>query len=342
MHRRGKRGIWQISVGGVRQSSGTPDRERAKALELKLNAEAWDRRNGLTVPTWDQACLAWMANNPVAAGKYHNRKYLKWWKPHLTGKRLTAITAAVVHGVISSTDENGAPRFKINLETPVGPNATANGYAGFVGQIIRFASNLDPRLTRYPQPHGRDRWLTVNEWRALAGVMTPDLKDICEFALATGLREANDMGFQWSWIHGNTAILPPEVTKTRKPYGIPLNKIAQAVLERRRQSPIRHPRLVFLNRGKPWYRVSLCRAVEDAVEKAGIDPITFHGLRHTFASWLAQRGVSEVIRARLGCWSTKSQADGYSHFDVDSLRPFSELLGGVLGDMNPSRAQLTF
>lgn len=321
MFKRGR--IWWISVGGVRQTSGTTDRERAKALEHKLNAEAWDRRNGLIIPSWEQACLSWMDNNPVAAAKYHNVKYSNWWKEHLKGKRLDAITPALVHKIV-------ADNFAISLTQAVGANATANGYVGFVGKIIRYGSNLNPQLPYYKKPGGRERWLTVDEWKTLSAVMDADLRDISMFGMATGLRQANDMGFRWDWIKGDTAILPPSVTKTDKPYGIPLNKTAQAVIESRRKATIRHPDLVFLNGGKPWYRVSLCRATRDAVEGAGIEAFTYHCYRHTFASWLAQRGVSEAIRARLGCWSTNSQTDKYSHFDVESLRPYSELIDVML------------
>jgi integrase len=321
MYKRGR--IWWISVGGVRQSSGTTDRERAKTLEHKLNTEAWDRRHGLIVPSWDQACLSWMDDHPAAAGQYQNLKHSRWWKPHLTGRRLDAITPKTVHKIVSDN-------FDISLAEAVGPNSTANGYVCFVGRVIRHASNLNPALIHYPKSTGRDRWLTVDEWRALASVMRQDLRDIAEFALVTGLRQANCMGFTWSWIHGDTAILPRQLTKTRKPYGIPLNRTAQATLQRRRDATVRHPELVFINAGNPWYRVSLCRAIEAAVQAAGIAPITFHGLRHTFASWLAQKGVSEAIRARLGCWSTRSQADHYAHFDVTSLRPFSELFDAIL------------
>lgn len=321
MYKRG--GVWYISVGGIRHSARTTDRERAKALEHKLNAEAWDRRNGLIVPTWDQACLSWLDDNPGLAGKYMNLKHSKWWKEHLTGKRLDAITPKFIHGLISQF-------FNVSLTEPIGPNSTANAYVGFVGRVIRHASNLNPKFTYYPKTRGRDRWLTVDEWRTLSGAMNPDLRELSLFALVTGLREANVMGLQWSWVRGDWLEIPAELTKTRKPYAIPLNRTAQGVIESRRQNPVRHVQWVFTNAGRPWNRVVLCRAIKGVVMTAGIPEFTFHGFRHTFASWLAQKGVSHAIRARLGCWSTGSMADHYSHFDLGSLRPYAELLDGIL------------
>lgn len=322
MYRRGR--IWWISVGGIRQTSGTADRERAKALEHKLNTEAWDREHGFITPTWEQACLSWMDNNPKAAVKYHNALHNAWWKEHLKGKRLTKIEPKDIHQIICQY-------FKVGLEDKLPANSTANGYVAFVGKIFRHAGKRIT-LTYYPKSTGRDRWLTLDEWKHYSSKMYEDLRDISTFGLATGLREANDMFFRWKWLHDDDTwvLLPPEITKTDKPYGIPLNKTAQAIIKRRRLATLRHPEYVFLNRGKVWYRVALCIAIKDAVEAAGIPRITYHGFRHTFASWLAQKGVSEAIRARLGCWATKSQTDHYSHFDVDTLRPFSELIDVML------------
>ena len=329
----GKReGNWYISISGVRTSSGTPDRKKAQALEHKLNAESWDRAHGLIVPVWEQAVLSWMDDNPRQAGTYWAKKFLDFWKDHLKGKRLTDISPKVVHAIVGQ-------HFSVDLVNPVGPNATANGYVGMVSRVIRHASNLNPKLTYYPKSQGRDRWLTVDEWHKLSAVMDHDLRDVSLFALVTGLREANVMGLRWEWVKGDWLEIPAALTKTRKPYGIPLNRTAQAVIGRRRAAVVQHPELVFLNAGKPWYRVMLCRAFRNAVVASGIPEITPHGLRHTFASWLAQKGVDRVIRDRLGCWAAASQGDKYSHFDVSSLRPFAELIDGILA-ISPQSQQI--
>lgn len=318
-------GHWYISVAGVRQSSGTDDKAKARALEHKLNAEAWDRRHGFVVPTWEQACVTWIDDHPRVAGTYEAGKFLAFWRGKLARQRVDTITPKAMHALV-------AEHFKVSLLEPVPANSTANGYVSFVGRVIRHSSNFNPKFTYYPKPKGRDRWLTTAEWATLAEKLHPDLYDVCLFGLATGLRAANVIFFQWSWLKdGDTwAMIPPEYTKTEKPYAIPLNKTAQAIVKRRREATVRHHEFVFMNRGKHWYRVMLCREVERAVAASGIQDFTFHCFRHTFASWLAQRGVSQSIRARLGCWATGSMTDRYSHFDVESLRPFSEMIDQIL------------
>lgn len=325
MYRRKPGGNWYISIGGARQSAGTKDRERARQLEHKLNQEAWDRGHGLVAPTWDQACLSWIEANPGLSEKYENLKFLQWWKPHLTGKKLTAIDAKIVHRIIS---ENRV----VDLHNRVPQNATANDYTYFVGRIIRHASNLNPKFIQYPAIKFRERWLKPEEWQALGAALDPDTRDLLTYALATGQREANCMFLRWDWIDGAAVFTPAEDTKTRVPYGIPLNRAAQAVLERRRQAPVKHLQLVFTNRGKPWYRLALLRALKRGCQKAGIEPITVHGLRHTFTTWLARAGVPKEIRKRLLGHTTGDVHDGYTHFDIESLRPHAEVIDRVLAE----------
>ena len=205
------------------------------------------------------------------------------------------------------------------------------------GLVVRVSSAASP-IVRKRRVRGRDRWLTIEEWYKLSAEMGNDLQDVSLLALATGLRQANVIGLRWTWLHGDWLEIPAEFTKTRKPYGIPLNRTAQGVIESSRGNKVMHAQLVFTRGAKPWNRVTLCRQLKDAVARAGIPGFTFHGFRHTFASWLAQKGVSEAIRARLGCWRTGSMTDHYAHFDVRSLMPYARIIDGVL---NPAPSEQT-
>jgi integrase len=62
----------------------------------------------------------------------------------------------------------------------------------------------------------------------------------------------------------------------------------------------------------------------------------FHALRHTFASLLAQAGVSELMRVKLARHSDWRQTDRYT--DPSSLPLFAEMekLGGIIGSSTTS------
>lgn len=329
MYRRkvkGKRvGPWYITVAGVRQSSGTTDKARAKRLEGKLNEEAWDREHGLAIPKWEDATLAWIRANPGRAAKYHNLKYAKFWTPRLKGKKLPEIDSALVHDIISR-------HLDVDLNERVHGNGTANQYVGFVKMIIRDRSNINPKFTTYPSIKFREGHWTPEQWKALVPHFTPDELDLFTFALATGLREANVMFFRPGWQDGGTAVIPASKTKTDVPYGIPLNRTAQAVLKRRQESPVRHLEYVFTGQGKPWYTVKALRALKRACGLAEVPYITFHGIRHTTNTWLAKAGVPREIRMRLLGHKAHEVHDGYTHLNVDDLRPFSERLDALLSE----------
>lgn len=317
MYKRG--GIWYFRINGVRQSSGTADKERAKLLQRKLESEAWDKQHGLHIPTWDEACLDWLTTHKHLRSYPQQKIFARWWKPHLTGRKLNTITKELIHQIVTTHRE-------VDVTKASKVNSTANVYVLFAEKIIRAGSHLKPNFIKYKELRG-GRWLREWEWAKLLKVMPDDLRHVTTFALATGLREMNVLEFRWEWCHGDKAYLPAEVTKTDQDYGIPLNQSAMAVLSERREMTVRHKDYVFTNGGKVWTCVMVLRALKRAVEAAELEHMTFHTLRHTFASWLAQKGVSDAIRCRLGCWSNGEGASGgYVHFDVEALRPFSEML----------------
>src|SRR5688572_1302965 len=98
---RKRRGNWYIRINGVRTSARTKDQQRAKRREHKENAESFDYRYGLVIPTWEKDALKWTNDHPRESGTNNNLRYAKWWLPKLKGKRLTEITRELVHGIIA-------------------------------------------------------------------------------------------------------------------------------------------------------------------------------------------------------------------------------------------------
>jgi integrase len=91
--------------------------------------------------------------------------------------------------------------------------------------------------------------------------------------------------------------------------------------------------LVFAHAGgspvDPW---NFGRAVLDCIKRAGVTPITLHGLRDTHASLCAQAGVPiEVVSQRLGHASIGLTVERYLHVykgrDADAADAFGRLVG---------------
>lgn len=301
---------WQITVNGTRQSSGTADFQRAKTLEHKLNHEAWDaQRLGIKFRTWDEADLSFLERKQGLKSAPNYAQYSKFWGAHFSGRRIKTIDCDVAREILKGTPE------------PCPQNSTKNLKLAYVGKVLRHAGCLwEPQY--YPEPKGRDVWLTLAQWRALQ--MPDDLRQVATFSLSTGLRYANASGLQWEWVKGDSLLIPGEFTKTGRAYGIPLNKTALAIVEGRRQKGVVSLGRVFTLQGKEIYPMLLNRAWRAAFENTGVPYMVYHGLRHTYASWMVQSGVPFEIVARLGCWSLPGMVNRYSHFDVESLRQWAE------------------
>lgn len=326
-------------VTGDRVSSKTTDKARAAQLLRDLENEAFDRKNGRYVPKWEEVAEKWLALNQTLSGIRSQQNYHDFWLERLRGMKLTEITDDVVHREIMA----GRP---VSLKERLPANSTANLYVMYVRKIIRFAGVSRPQFVKYPEPKTSRRWLRPEEWHAFVDELPEDLAQLCTFALATGLRINNVMNFRWAWLHDDKAFLPAAVTKTSEEYGIPLNKSATAIVRDLRAQTVRSPTHVFIHMGKPWAYRTLNKAIKRACKRAEIADISPHVLRHTFASWLTQQGVSDAIRRRLGCWQLGGGADtAYLHFDVEWLRPFAEkldplLTGGKHGEEDATLLQL--
>ena len=163
---------------------------------------------------------------------------------------------------------------------------------------------------------GRLRWLTPEEATRLLDACresrNPNLNDLVEFALFTGLRRGEVLGLTWERVDRARGVVLLDVTKNGRRREVPLNGRADAVLARRGSHA--HGR-VF---GSNWntYR----NAFEGAVARAKLEDFRFHDLRHTFASWTVQRGATlQEVKDLLG-HSTLAMVIRYAHLSPEHLR----------------------
>ncbi|MFC3875089.1 tyrosine-type recombinase/integrase, partial [Neisseria musculi] len=72
---------------------------------------------------------------------------------------------------------------------------------------------------------------------------------------------------------------------------------------------------------KPWKK---------ALEAVGIEDFRWHDLRHTWASWLVQSGVSLYALKEMGGWENIEMVQKYAHLAPEHLHRHAGLLDGVL------------
>jgi integrase len=171
----------------------------------------------------------------------------------------------------------------------------------------------------------RVRYLESDEYTRLFTALDESdkkwLKSFVVIALNTGLRLSNLCDLQRSEVNlfNRMIVISAEKMKNDDYIGIPLTDRAYSELK----ELLKFPDIsgyVFHDNGEKVYPVKVQRAFAKVLKKAKITNFHFHDLRHTFASYLRQRGVNlHTISKLLGHKDTR-MTNRYSHLSVDSLR----------------------
>ncbi len=155
-------------------------------------------------------------------------------------------------------------------------------------------TNLVSEIRRPPRGNGRDRILEPNEEERLItalqggqsehghfiqGTRNPWVTPIVQLALETAMRRGELLSLQWKYIdlQKRTAYLP--ITKNGEVRSVPLSPKALLIL-------LGLPRAIS-GTVFPLSAMALRKAFERACERAGIDNLHFHDLRHTATTRLA-------------------------------------------------------
>ncbi len=146
----------------------------------------------------------------------------------------------------------------------------------------------------------------------------PYIQDLIRFALNTGLRTGEIFSLLWSQVDLEKDILNIFSPKTLKTRAVPINREARKVLEywalgKRNESVFYNP-----ESGAPF--VDLKAGFALACKKSGIEGVTWHTLRHTFASRVLNRGADIVTVQQLLGHSTVTVTMRYTHTNLDSKR----------------------
>jgi integrase len=224
----------------------------------------------------------------------------------------------------------------------------ATGTSNRVVVILRYIYNLAikwkvPGITENPttgiemSPEvQRNRFLTKEEAQELVAALAAD--ENCTAANAilllmlTGARRNEITHAKWEHVLWNERKLLVPLSKSGKPRWISLGASAMSLLNSLPRndgneyifpSPVTgrpSPSLWF-----PWRRI---RA------RAGIEDVRLHDLRHSFASFLVNEGVSlYVVQALLGHANART-TQRYAHLVADTLAQATEIVDGIVA---PSR-----
>lgn len=334
VRRKGSR-YWYLDLerpDGTRNRESTKTADRAKAQEYhdRLRAQYWDQKRIGVKPgvLWEEAVKRYLVEIEVdglAASTIRNyEQHLDWWgENYFGGKCLSEITKGkIMEGVYALAKEC--------------KQSTANRYLSTIRAMLNRAQLVwevvDKVPSRFKQfdesQFERNRSLTPEEIGRVAKELPEHQRDIFEFSVATGLRQANAKLLEWSWLSMDRRVLrvPKEKFKNRDELMIPLNESAMLVLRRRLG---KHKQFVFTYNGAPVEQVNT-RAWRNALQRAGIADYRWHDNRHTWAHQSRRAGVGLDDLQDLGGWKDPKMTRRYATPDLEALAEKARKLDAVL------------
>jgi integrase len=295
-----------------RGSTGRTDKKEAQRVHDEVKAKLWSQPR-VSGKSWNDAFLKWLDHKPRSESDCYCLRAMVY-----ENRPLNQCT------VESFTD--------ILDEMDVSPS-TYNRQINRIQAVLNL-SGQHIRIPKKPSTEGRLRYLTGKEWDKLYAELPAHLKPMALFAVKTGLRRHNVTHLMWQDVDMPRSVLRvhADQAKGRRSLGIPLNADALAVLKAQQTAQNDAGAVwVFPYEGEPI--VSVQTAFDKALLRSGlahlneagkqVNDFTWHGLRHTWASWHIMNGTPLAVLKELGGWKDLTMVMRYAHLAPDAVAAYA-------------------
>ncbi len=290
----------------IRRSTGETDKTAAQRVHDAAKAGAWiDTSTG---GMWSDAVTAWKRearrsdSELLSLAKFHR---------HFKDRPIKSVTGGDIANALSFCGTAG----------------TYNRYRAMLVAVLNLAkkNNLITEVPRVPvrkdkKPKAR-KWLSYDEWDRLYAALPQHLKGPAMVAVQTGLRQANVFGLRWKNVDlgRRHVVVAAEDAKAGAGIPVPLN---DAALEAIKAEAGKHHEFVFAYRGRPMAKPK--EGFAQAKRDSGLPSFTWHGLRHTWATWHIQNGTPVDVLQKLGGWADLRMVMTYAHHSAGYLAQFAD------------------
>ena len=325
-------GAPENSLANIRHSKEEARREEERQHHLVVKSQ-------LTMEEfWDQIYLQHAtAAKTVATIRNECSIYAKWLRPALGSAPISSLRPSHVEQLILQVTIQGKSaqtvRHVIALISQIWN----------VAQVHDVVSGENPcrRVKKPQQDSRRMRFLTPDEAVQLLQALrarSKDTYDTAVISLFAGLRAGEIHALTWADVNfeaGTLYIRDPKNKHSRHAY---ISAEIAEVLESRNGERNKSGFIFPATTG--GQRRAVSDVFENVVKALGLnDDITdarqkvvFHTLRHTFASWLVQRGTPLYTVAELMGHTSLEMTKRYAHLAPDTMRKAAMGLSGVLSN----------
>lgn len=339
--------VWFVRLyheGRARQFGSFPNKTKAREFYEKTKLEQKEGRffperyqqggYELVESVVDQYLLTITTRKPKS--QVEERYFGAWWKRYFHGRRLNAITVPVLEAARQSLLKTVITEGKDGVPDKCMTPQRVNRYMAWLRHVLngvvregKLPSNPVIKLKMYKEPKGKTRFLSMDEESILLKQLGPIYGPWARLAILTGLRQAEQFQLQWKDVDLERGILTLPTTKAGGVQYAHLNEEATAVL--RSLDSWQRSKWVFpsknlatpVDAGNFYHYVWI-----PAVRATGMEWVTWHDLRHTFASRLAMTGHNEGTIAALLRHSTTALVKRYAHLSPSHLKAAVEGVAG--------------
>jgi len=223
--------------------------------------------------------------------------------------------------------------------------ARANRFLSLISKVMstaiewEFLEGENPcrRIKKFKESTGRTRYLTHDEIKRLKEALDESSQKISAlaiwFLLTTGCRLGEAMSLTWDNVDmdGKIANLPKEMTKNGSARLILLNAQALETLEKLKAYKMKGNPHVFPGTGPTGHLVTPRRAFDTVKERATLEDLHLHDLRHSFASLAISNGNTSLYTvSKLLGHQNQTMTMRYSHLAQKSLTEATDSVASEL------------
>lgn len=219
-------------------------------------------------------------------------------------------------------------------------NSSRNRHGNVIASILKWGNrtkridNRDDFRFRRKKERWKTRYLNDAEVRKLiAEVKHPISRDVLIFALHTGARKGEVFNLKWQDIDFDNMLVHIATSKGGRDRYVPISPTLKRAIfrikrRRKRHGVVQPGDWVFQWAGKQMTGRYM-EGIRDAVRKLNMKDVSFHTLRHTFASNLVRRGVDIFTVSKLLGHNSLTTTYRYAHLDTSAMKNIANSIDSV-------------
>jgi integrase len=320
--------------------------DKARERMVKRAHAAVGKTGPLTVSDAMDGYLEYLeTKNPRTAVDARSRDRL-FIRPQLGHFEIDALTAEQLqrwHASLAKTPRHVRPSSGVLKQLPIregddgrrarraSANRTLTALRAALNRCWRAGKVVSDRAWRSVEPFenvdaARIRYLTVSEAKRLINACDPAFRPMVEAALQTGARYGELIRLEVHDFNPDSGTLAVRQSKSGKPRHVVLTDEGIALFRQLSAGRSGNEPLIRRANGSAFRANDQALPMAAAVKHAKITPpISFHGLRHTWASLAVMNGVPPMVVAKnLGHRDTRMVEKHYGHlapsYIADAIR----------------------